>query len=91
MIIATMIMMIISYQSNNNNHGQHNSLSIAQISDIDQPWHEVICEPDVLVRTLAPEDWALVMLCSKATVGPRWRWQVSLVARSGETYMVNDG
>lgn len=31
------------------------------------PHNIVICEPDVLVRTLAPEDWALVMVCSKVT------------------------
>ena len=30
---------------------------------------KVICEPDVVVRTLAPEDWALVLVCSKVTGG----------------------
>jgi len=31
------------------------------------PHNIVICEPDVVVRTLAPEDWALVLVCSKVT------------------------
>ncbi|CAK9077440.1 unnamed protein product [Durusdinium trenchii] len=31
------------------------------------PHNIVICEPDVLVRNLAPEDWALVLVSSKVT------------------------
>ncbi|CAJ1442681.1 unnamed protein product [Effrenium voratum] len=31
------------------------------------PHNIVTCEPDVLVRTLGPEDWALVLVCSKVT------------------------
>ena len=65
----------------------------------------MICEPDVLVRTLAPEDWALVMVCSKAGVatrrghgtvvkgdgyGKKFMILSELSTKSRENYMVTD-